>query len=239
MNFGRLTTKTPDTHQKLVRAAVFASEVSDYSVAKKKKGQKRWQNLSKSLIRQMEKIDLNLSSSSKNRIFVNRAIATSFGGKHLKWSYKLVSKWTKKEKKYACELKYPLLSKLVIRATSNANIADVEPSVLAAVDEHLPGLLELDFNCGSSLLELESQILSRDIKKYKSRWLARLHWPLIPQIVKHLWGAAESLSGLGEEKAARIIWKHISSKGPKDLAEVKYSKIRLDKNKTEFEGLWQ
>ncbi|MEZ4741519.1 MAG: tetratricopeptide repeat protein [Bdellovibrionota bacterium] len=224
------------TEENIIRSIVFLSEMIDSE--KSKKNNINRANQIKALINKLSKKNLQIPTDNLHLNYINRIMATSSYKINLPWTYKLATEWAKKEKKYACQLQYPLLSKIVVNSNEFSRSNFVVNSVTNAVDQHLPGILEIDFDCGSSLLELESQILADNISLYKRRWLSRLNWPMIPQVIKHLWRASEDLYDRGENESAQKIWEHISKNAPKSLPEVKYSNIRLDSKKTTFEDLW-
>jgi tetratricopeptide (TPR) repeat protein len=222
-----------------VKSAIFAAEMRDLALAKKSKAAEKWHRVSESLANSIEKIEPDIDISPLYRNFVSRLASTDSAQLHLPWIYRLVSRWSQTDTRLACELKFPLLSRLVTGPHAKEDRIRSIPAVLKAVDDNLPGLLETDYDCGSSLLELENTVLTGNSDMFSKRWLARTKWPMAREVVKHLWLASETMSENGQEKSAQEIWRHLSQSAPKDFPEVKFATIRLDPERTEFEGLWK
>jgi hypothetical protein len=211
----------------------------DQATIKSPKDAPRWLQIARSLAGTMEKMVPDVEISTLHRNLVSRIINSDSAKWQLNWVYQLVSYWTKSDPRLGCELKYPIISKMVYASPTRAEKKLVIPVVLQAVDDYLPGLLETDYDCGASLLELESEVLRGNIDSFTKRWIVRTKWPMVQQVVKHLWLASETMYENGRENSAREIWRHLTDKASQEFPEVKFSQIRLDPKRTEFEGLWK
>jgi tetratricopeptide (TPR) repeat protein len=231
--------KSIETYADLFKSAVFAIEAENGAAKDAKKLGQKWHRENIKIAKQLSRLVPNLSATNLNRKLFSRLLSQDLRGTHLGWMFRLAQDWSGNDVQSVCQLLLPVVSKVARSSDATLPKAQAMAVVLAGVDAYLPGLLETDFDCGAALLEMEGLALNHNIDKYSERWIARTTWPMVPEVVHQLWIASERLAENGRPAIAREIWEHLTSKAPKDLPEVKYSQIRLDPQRTEFEGLWK
>lgn len=232
----RVKGKTP---LELMRAIVFTAEMHNQSIDKKDKSKDKWAKESRQLAKAITTQATQIPDSPLARTYLNRVLYSQISSAHLPWIYDMIHNWTNANPAVACELEFPLMAKIIATGPGKEGYRDLLAQVLAAVDGNMPGLAERDYECANGLLELENSVLENKSKLYAKRWLARIAWPLVPQIVHHLWLASELIYEKGEMATAKEIWRHLAQKAPPQLPETRYAQIRLDPKKTEFEGLFR
>lgn len=225
------------TPTELLRSIVFTTEMQASS--KKKSLQKKWKNKSIQLGKILSKKPQQPELNKLNQNFINRILSTPYASQHYGWIYKISKKWSNKSPKYTCQLQYPILAALLKSKKKPSSLLNIKKEIMETVDNKLPGLFEIDQVCGELLINLEKKILKKDPKLYAQRWVQRRDWPIVAETARLFWNAAEYLSKIGDKKSARALWKLLASQPENTIIESKYAKLRLDPNKTEFEGIWQ
>ncbi|MGE0174436.1 MAG: tetratricopeptide repeat protein [Oligoflexales bacterium] len=217
----------------LLRRATVASEL--FESEKTDKWRARSEEVSKSLM----KTDLtSITKETPLMLYINRIMNTRAAIHHKPWIMKIAESWATKDTTIMCQVSFPLLSKAWSNKTAGFDREKIKEETIKMMDEHLKDIFAYKKNCGYSLLEFELLVLSDQPTLLKERLLARTFLPLDDTVVNIYWAIGEKLKNAKDDKGAREIWQFLVKNGPKDLPQVRYSKLRLESKKSEFERLW-
>ena len=156
------------------------------------------------------------------------------------WILDLADKWTKSDSKIACELTYPILSKIWAIGSAYHIDRDVVRSRLNTVlKSHLNELIQFETYCGYSLLEFEQMVYKDRPLVLYARLMGREYLP-VNQVTGNLfWSLSELMLSKGHRPEAETIWEKLKNSGEDSVKEVRFARSRLDKRKTELEDLWE
>lgn len=224
--------KTSLSSEQRLRLAVFASETVSLGAYANER--------SKNISANFAKDKLSLKNSPRIRLYLDRVINSPKASDHYSWILDLADRWTEDDSKIACELTYPLLSKIWQRGSaSNISKNDIKNRLSRLMSRNLVELVQFETYCGYSLLEFESKVFAdRPLELYE-KLMGRDFLPINSVTGNILWMVSENLSNNGHLLEAENIWKKLRDSGEDSVKEVVFAKIRLDKSKTELESLWQ
>ena len=233
--WGAYERKSTDSDKLLVQA-IAASEFKTRT-----KSDPNWTKVNQDIAATLTKTPLPLEPTPEVSRQLTRLLAQPKGSEpHLPWIYSLAKTWSAKDKKFVCDLEYPLLSLTYERkATSRVAGLDVKAEVTRLITTHLPAAFAEEGSCAFSLLDLEAKLFASEAGVLAERYLKREAWGINDATVRFFWGAAERAWDAGAKEKAKALWQLIADKGPKGSPEVSFAKSRLDPTQTEFEQLWR
>jgi len=221
----------PDTFGKSLRMAVFQSEIDEKNVPK---GMPSSQELSR-------RLNANLASVQKSQavsLYINRVQSTKHAKYHLPWIYALNQNWAKDDEKYTCSHSFPTLARMFREAKTPFEMEQARGFVQDFVKAQMPDLFRKDENCAVSVLELEFSVLKDAPMDLGRLYTARAEWPMIDELVVLFWNVAEALKEAKLHEDAMALYRVIAEKGPVNSPKVKFAKLRLDGQRTEFDKIW-
>ncbi len=220
-----------DSELKAIRAAVFTAETSgDRGTSKR--------NLD--LGHELDQKKWTIENSPAVLAYLDRIIGSGGAAPHYKWMLNLETNWTKKDYKEVCQLTYPIYSKIWQNPDEfGLSTDEFEAQFTKMIEEQLPELMQFNTYCSYSILELEQNIYEQRPRVLFDRLMARKYMTINEFTGKIYWQVSEILNKAGYKKEAEEIWTKLRDAQGLDIREVEYAKARLDKRKTEVEGLWQ
>lgn len=221
--------KTPDTDLKLLRSAVMVAELAESSK------DKVWTKKQGAMTKLLRGHAWNIDPSSLAESYANRVFALKSADQHLPWLLNLVSNWSTKDPRIACDLQLPILSRLLQHSKSRS---DLDAKTRDVITKSREAISKVDGNCFLSYLELEQKLLASKPGELGSRYIARASWPLTSELTGMFWDVAEQCHSAGDTVCSTALWQHIRDKAPPNSPEVKLARARLDPSRTELEGLW-
>ena len=223
--------KTDDSDMKRLRLAVIAAEMLANSKTKTWRERDR-RNQSELKDRKWKIPRADLVDSYVTRM---RQVTSEPG--HLIWLLNLARHIGEKNSDYACDVEYPLLSRLNASGAVYAEL--VQKGAEKLIDKFMPDLFQNDESCAQSLLDLEAEHLKKmNPKVIADKYLQRQSWPLTGTYLHQYWMVSEYVYDAGAGDEARKLWEVIRDKGGSNSPEVGFAKARLDPTRTEFENLW-
>ena len=215
-----------------LRIAVFSAETSSKNRALRKRNQK--------VAERMRLSRFTPKNTPQVRLYLDRIINARYASDHYEWILDLANSWMKKDSTIACELTYPLLSKIW---NSGQHAITLKKGVLNRLDElmskNLNELIQFETYCGYSLLEFELNVYAEKPLKIYKKLMARDFLPINRVTGNIFWAASEMLYKNGQLREAATLWKRLSDSNEAGVKEVQFAKVRLEKTKTELENLWQ
>ena len=227
----------PPSLEKFLLSNLYLSEIQDL------------EGINKNQLSQLKRILANnqkpfkLKETTRMRGFVNRLLKSNLYYLHLSWLYKATFSWNHEDTKDLCEISYPILSKWFhARKSTKTPMESLWQETSKIINTHFPLLFTKSLSCSKALLELEAEIGSNSSlsKVYGQRWLKRFEWPQKAVTVPLMWQASEAIRKIEPNSAISTqLWSYLAELDPAQFPEVRYAKTRLDKSKTQTEGLWQ
>jgi len=223
--------KTADSDLKRLRLAVVTAEMLSQSKAK------IWKDRDHHNQAELKNRKWTIKSDDLVDSYVTRMRQITSDPGHLIWLLNLARHFGEKNSDYACDVEYPLLSRLNAAGPLYAEI--VQKGADRLINKFMPDLFQTDESCAQSLLDLEAEHLKKmKPKVIADRYLQRQSWPLNGAYLHQYWTVSEYVYDAGATEEARKLWEAIRDKGGPSAPEVAFAKARLDPARTEFENLW-
>jgi len=224
--------KSMDEERQILRQAAFLSEVDD-------KNGKKWHAANVQIAKKI--VNRKWTSKSGEPLFsyIWRIQQTKSGKIHDPWIYQATMQWSGKTRQDACDLAYPLLSKLHTNPLPWVKKGMVGEDLQVLIKKHFPQILDDDPSCAQSLLDLEAKIYAKRLDDLTALYTNRASWMTSSMVVSQAYVLAETQFERGQQQLAEALWKMVVQSGNKFSPEVTFAKARLDPKKTELEEIWQ
>ena len=199
-----------------------------------------WQAKSAEIGRELVGRSWVIKHGKEVRTYLDRLLGEPNSGRNLRWIYELTSRWGENETSVACELVYPVLTRIWDSpAEAGMSRSEIKAIIGRTMAKQLNELLQFETFCGYSHLELEATAFNDEPARLAKIWLAR-DFVFINKVTASLyWSLSEELLKSGDRAGAERIWRYLLEKGDASIIEVRFARSRLDKRKTETESLWE
>ena len=182
----------------------------------------------------------SIKPTKRARLYVARILASKVATYHLSWVIKLTETWASGDFIEVCNIAFPILSE----AWRNPEISEdmkgfIRDRVLKLQNKYLEEVFKFESQCAYSLLSFEFELFRNSPGIFAKSLIERSYLPVNRQTAGIYWGVAELLRSTQKVAQAKEVFEYIIEKGDANLAEVKYSKNRLEVFKTEFDSLWK
>jgi tetratricopeptide (TPR) repeat protein len=197
-----------------------------------------WQKTNRQLGDRLLELKPRLEPTPRVKLMLNRILATAFASAYHPWILQLGMQWSAADVAMACDFVYPLLERMKDQA--NSRLTDqFRQQAEAFIDKSLKDLLRFETNCAYSIMEFEVQLHADRLAELAAKYQSRSYLPLNAETAGMIWNVAELSARQGLQAEAQSLWRMLVAKGPENLPEVRYARMRLDTRKTELEDLWQ
>tara|TARA_B100001094_G_C18172708_1_gene796080 strand:+ start:90 stop:2522 length:2433 start_codon:yes stop_codon:yes gene_type:complete len=225
--------KARSSDSELLKLAVVATEMSQIDSTKSDLWRKRNQQMSKMIGSRT----LNVAYSDGLLQYVDRIILNDSRGLYDRMIINLLESWNEAGKDLVCSHMLPTLSRMYQKNRTNKK--DMEKIVDVFYRKYLSDALQFETYCGYAMLDFEARFFSSKPLKLYGKYKKRNYVPVSKETVHLFWDLAENLSDSGHSVKAEKLWKIIADKNDPALPETKLSKQRLNKEKGQFEQIWQ
>lgn len=190
----------------------------------------------------LRKWNLNYSQDLQTKL--GRIKRTSRVGTNAKWLLNILQSWTDKNQHLRCDGIIPLLSQIlempkVARENVGVQESQVKAILLAMTDAQFPDIFKDDESCAISILDLLAKVLNGDPKAIHDLIIRKRDWPLVAGYLNWVWIMSEWMEQREMKLYAENLWKLIVEKAADETIEKKFAAQRLQKERTQFEMLWQ
>lgn len=200
----------------------------------------RWRAAVADTVKALREREWSKQLGAEEEGYVRRILAASGAGDHLEWVFNASLAWAKFEKRYVCDMQYPVLSRLAVSARERGgeDEALLRRRIQDLLDQSLALTLREDETCGLSMLGLEADAFAHAPHELAGRYLARRDLQMTRSLASLFWNAAEISAQAGDDNDAKALWKEVAERAPLDALEKRMASLRLDPTRSEVDQLW-